>query len=102
MYMTDEELLAKNYGFWGNAHRKFMYEYRSPDWELLQDAGKLESYFMEMNDKFTRKERKMLDNALRRSGMMAALKDQDANEWTPRYIRVREAIRKLLLKEVGY
>jgi|GEM_PF-2063597 hypothetical protein len=57
---------------------------------------------MEMNDKFTRKERKMLDNALRRSGIMAALKDQDANEWTPRYIRVREAIRKLLLKEVGY
>ena len=102
MYLTDEEILAKDYGFWGNAHRQFMYKYRNADWELVQSAGKLNSCLTEMNDKFTRKEIKMLDNALRRSGIMAAVKDQDANECMKRYTSVREVIRKLLLNEVGY
>ena len=102
MFMTDEEILAKNYGFWGNTYRQFMYEFRRPDWELMQDGGVLDSYLTKMNHELQQKERKMLDKALLRSGLMVSIRTIDKNECVSRCMRVRESLRKLLLKEMVY
>ena len=102
MFMTDEEILAKNYGFWGNTYRQFMYESRRPDWELMQDGGVLDSYLTKMNHELQQKERKMLNKALLRSGMIKAIQTRDASEWLSRCEHIREKTRAFLLKEIGY
>lgn len=102
MYMTDEELLAKNYGFWGNARKDFMYNYRTAEWGFMQETENLDRYLTKFNDRITRKEHKMLDKALLRSGLMASIRTMDKNEWVSRCMRVRESLRKLLLKEMVY
>ncbi len=55
MVMSDEEILAKNYGPWGNMRKKFLHEYRQAEWGLLQDAGRLDSYLKKVNDDYTAK-----------------------------------------------
>ena len=101
MYITDEEILAKDYGFWGNTYRQFMYEFRRPDWELMQDGGVLDSYLTKMNHELQQKERKMLDKALLRSGLIKEIQTCDASEWLPRCEHVREKIRAFLLQNIS-
>ena len=44
MVMSDEEILAKNYGPWGNMRKKFLHEYRQAEWGLQNAAAAAEQY----------------------------------------------------------
>lgn len=101
MYMTDEEILAKDYGFWGNAQRQYVYEYRYSEWGLMQECGVLDSYLTKMNSILRRKEYKMREKALLRSGLIKEIQTCDASEWLPRCEHVREKIRAFLLQNIS-
>jgi hypothetical protein len=79
-----------------------MYNYRTAEWGFMQETENLDRYLTKFNDRITRKEHHMLDKALLRSGLMASIRTMDKNEWVSRCMRVRESLRKLLLKEMVY
>ena len=55
--LSDEEILAKDYGYWGNIRKRSLYEYRPGEWGLLQDMDRLEYYLEKVNADYIAKEK---------------------------------------------
>ena len=100
MVMRDEEILAKNYGPWGNMRKKFLHEYRQAEWGLLQDAGRLDSYLKKVNDDYTAKTEDLMAAELERLGVNENLKSRDVMTWVQRYGQARGNVRETLQKEL--
>ncbi|SFI00992.1 hypothetical protein SAMN04487861_11127 [Selenomonas ruminantium] len=98
--LSDEEILAKDYGYWGNIRKRSLYEYRPGEWGLLQDMDRLEYYLEKVNAEYTAKERYKLDIMLKRFCVDEELKRLDAVAWKKRYDRTREYVRKNLREEL--
>lgn len=100
MVMSDERILAKDYGPWGNMRKKFMHEYRQGEWGLLQDAGRLDSYLKNVNDDYTANAEDLMPAELERLGVNEGLKSRDVMAWVQRYGQARANVREFLQKEL--
>ena len=98
--LSDEEILAKDYGFWGNIRKRNLYKYQPVEWGLLQDMDRLEYYLEKVNADYIAKEKQQLDIMLKRFNVDEELKHHNKTAWKKRYDRTREYVRKNLREEL--